>query len=230
MRIGLEISGHAGFSQKGEDLACAAVSVLSFTAANALSALVKDRALVETQAGHMRLMVAADASLSVKEKADCVFKTVVAGLEGVQKKYEAYVTLRETSNLPMELPQNQMVESAVYPIVSDSAIRTKVKVFTHLGYHSGIFIANAKGKKIQDNIYNESVQTLVETAKMALKAYAEPQDEWIQHPASIHVLFKPRTHLKTQDQISCTVETLAIGFKSIEMLYHSYIRVDYEEV
>lgn len=39
---GFEVSGHAGYREAGEDIYCAAVSILTFNTANAIEALTED--------------------------------------------------------------------------------------------------------------------------------------------------------------------------------------------
>jgi hypothetical protein len=46
---GFEISGHAGFAEKGEDIVCAAVSVLSINTVNAIESLTSNLISVETR-------------------------------------------------------------------------------------------------------------------------------------------------------------------------------------
>jgi len=55
--IGFEISGHAGYAHHGEDIVCAAVSVLSLNTANALSELTSNQVDIQmNEDGYLQVM------------------------------------------------------------------------------------------------------------------------------------------------------------------------------
>lgn len=54
--LGFEISGHAGYAHHGEDIVCAAVSVLSINTANALSELTTNEVDIQmNDDGYLRV-------------------------------------------------------------------------------------------------------------------------------------------------------------------------------
>ena len=59
--VGFNISGHAGFSESGTDVVCAAVSSAAYMAANTLIEVLKTDAdvVINDKIGVMRLMISA---------------------------------------------------------------------------------------------------------------------------------------------------------------------------
>jgi len=55
--LGFEISGHAGFANHGEDIVCAAVSVLSINTANALTELTSNTVSIQmNEDGYLKVL------------------------------------------------------------------------------------------------------------------------------------------------------------------------------
>jgi uncharacterized protein YsxB (DUF464 family) len=84
---GYEVSGHAGYREAGEDIYCAAVSILTFNTANAIEALTEDT--VESSDANGRLICQFPNGLS--EKGKVLVDAMVLGLEQIEetsgKKY-----------------------------------------------------------------------------------------------------------------------------------------------
>lgn len=91
------ISGHAGFAQKGEDIVCAAVSVLSINTINAIEQLTDTDFLCdadEQKGGYLKVMLS-----DMKKRMDChdaeiLLKAMAIGLEDLSKQYKKYIRLQ----------------------------------------------------------------------------------------------------------------------------------------
>ena len=79
---GFDADGHAGSGEAGEDLVCAAVSVLVLTAVNALEQLTEDDFTVDTdeERGRIRLSISGDHS----READILLRALAIGLTGIE--------------------------------------------------------------------------------------------------------------------------------------------------
>ena len=84
---GFEVSGHAGYREAGEDIYCAAVSILTFNTANAIEALTDDA--VESSDNNGKLICSFPNGLS--EKGTVLMDAMVMGLRQIEetskKKY-----------------------------------------------------------------------------------------------------------------------------------------------
>ncbi len=84
--------GHAGYAVSGEDIVCAAVSVLVINTINSVEQLVSDRFDLTTDSDTGRI----DFSLKegYSESSLLLLRSLVLGLQGIQKNYgKKYVSL-----------------------------------------------------------------------------------------------------------------------------------------
>jgi len=82
---GFTVSGHAMFNQKGKDIVCAAISVLTINTINALDEINHESMDVDMDEnkGLLKMVL-----LSHKEESSqTLMKTLVLGLESIQKEY-----------------------------------------------------------------------------------------------------------------------------------------------
>jgi uncharacterized protein YsxB (DUF464 family) len=93
--VSLEASGHAEFASHGEDIVCAAISVLMQTAVNSLEAVAGiDFFIFEAdESGYMYIELPAELNESQASKADVIMKTVLTGLEGIAEAYPKHIKL-----------------------------------------------------------------------------------------------------------------------------------------
>ena len=94
------VSGHAGYAEEGSDIVCAAVSVLVINTINAIEALtntVFQCKTDEAEGGFLQVSIP-----NIHEQADhdaCVLlKSLVMGLNDVEKEYSSYVIINDTLN------------------------------------------------------------------------------------------------------------------------------------
>ena len=91
--VSLTVCGHAGYAPRGQDIVCAAASMLSMTAAARASALGQVRTL-DMQEGSMRLVC--EAAPQVLE----ALETVRAGFAVLAEKYPAHISLTGAADRP----------------------------------------------------------------------------------------------------------------------------------
>jgi len=95
--VSLEASGHAGFADHGEDIVCAAISVLMQTAVNSLekvAGIPENKFIYEMdEDGYMYLEKPAKLDKTIDAKAEIVLQTVLTGLEGIAEAYPQYIKL-----------------------------------------------------------------------------------------------------------------------------------------
>lgn len=90
---GLTVSGHAGYAPIGQDIVCAAVSMLSLTAAARISALEQVREL-HMQEGSMELCCTATPQVLD------VLATIRTGFELLADRYPSYISLTGAEERP----------------------------------------------------------------------------------------------------------------------------------
>ena len=87
---GFVIEGHAGYGEEGEDIVCAAVSVLSLNALNSIEAFTEDRFSGEEKDGYLSCSFPE----ALSEKAVLLLDSMVLGLTDIQKSYgESYIRI-----------------------------------------------------------------------------------------------------------------------------------------
>ncbi len=94
--VSFEADGHAGFANHGEDIVCAAISVLMQTAVNSLDAVAGIKTIIfeaDETSGYMYIELPANLDETKKAKADIVLNTVLTGLQGIAQAYPKYMRL-----------------------------------------------------------------------------------------------------------------------------------------
>ena len=91
--LGFDAKGHAGYAEAGDDIVCAAASILMINTANALE-LYSDAGLVisgEEDKGELRVMLESEPT----KETELLFKTMVLGLTQMEddENYAGYIDL-----------------------------------------------------------------------------------------------------------------------------------------
>ena len=90
------ISGHAGFAQEGEDIVCAAVSILTINTINAIEQLTTTHFYCdanEQKGGYLKVMFS-DMEEDRNHDAELLLKAMAIGLEDLSKEYKKYIRLK----------------------------------------------------------------------------------------------------------------------------------------
>lgn len=90
---GLDVIGHAGYSDAGSDIVCAAVSVLVINTLNSIDRFTEDETsfLSDEQSGLIEFRFTGKPS----HDAELLFKSMVLGLEEIEddSEYEPYIDI-----------------------------------------------------------------------------------------------------------------------------------------
>ena len=77
--------GHAGYADEGEDIVCAAVSVLSINTVNSIQAFTEDE--VDTVVDEENGLLTCKFTGTVSEKSQLLIDSFLLGLRGVEEEY-----------------------------------------------------------------------------------------------------------------------------------------------
>ena len=94
-RDGFEISGHAQYAPHGQDIVCAAVSMLAITTVNSLLEQVGQVMIKSSDDGLVSCRLPEELDELAMVKAQAILKTLEIGLNGVQIEYPKYITLQK---------------------------------------------------------------------------------------------------------------------------------------
>ena len=91
--IGFQTSGHAGYAPEGQDIVCAAASVLTINTINAIDLFTGDRAILEAEQTEGYISYRIDGEVSAD--AELLLKSMVLGLTEMShdEDYAQYIDL-----------------------------------------------------------------------------------------------------------------------------------------
>jgi len=94
---GFEISGHAGYAELGQDIVCAAVSILATTTVNSLleQLSLKPSYKVDENSGFLECYISEELSEIEQERAQVILKTLEIGLKSIKQEYTEYIKIRQ---------------------------------------------------------------------------------------------------------------------------------------
>ena len=88
---GFECKGHAGYAQSGQDIVCAAVSVLTTTCVNALESVANVKTHTEVKEGLLKAHLPENAG----HDAQVILLSMAQGLRDIADNYPQYLQLNE---------------------------------------------------------------------------------------------------------------------------------------
>lgn len=91
------VEGHAGAGEEGNDIVCAAVSVVAYTAVNALDELVGIGDCCTIEDGYMKCSLPVDIPEEKKQVVRVIMDTVAVGFKQIEytEQYESYISVLE---------------------------------------------------------------------------------------------------------------------------------------
>lgn len=90
---GYRIEGHANYAGYGNDIVCAAVSILVQATTNGIDEILgAELDFEEGKSGYARLLVT-DTEPEVLDKASLLLETMVHGLSGIEKAYPKHIKI-----------------------------------------------------------------------------------------------------------------------------------------
>lgn len=87
----LKASGHAGYAEKGQDIICAAVSVLTINTANSIEALTDDK--VTSNMNYEDVILDFELK-TVSDKSSILMEAMLFGLKGIEEENEKYLSVK----------------------------------------------------------------------------------------------------------------------------------------
>ena len=94
--LSFEISGHANNGKYGEDIVCAAVSVLTISILNGLTEIVGRKDLNEmVEEGYVHFTIPEISDEKMKMKTDTLISTLLLGIRGIAEAYGDYIQFEE---------------------------------------------------------------------------------------------------------------------------------------
>ena len=91
--VAFECKGHAGFAEAGQDIVCAAASILTTTCVNALETVAGVKPEATAESGLMLISLPRDAG----HDAQVILKSMRQGLSDLREEYPEYLQLKELS-------------------------------------------------------------------------------------------------------------------------------------
>ena len=88
----IEFSGHALFANHGNDIVCAAVSILAINTLNSIEVFCRDKVEVldDAQKGYLKLIFKSKLS----DNANLLIKSLMLGLDGISHEYgKKFITI-----------------------------------------------------------------------------------------------------------------------------------------
>ncbi|MHC3376723.1 ribosomal-processing cysteine protease Prp [Ligilactobacillus equi] len=90
---GFELTGHAGYGVEGEDIVCAAVSVLTISTVNSLEQLAKVELDIDErplEGGYLRVELKTD-----NDEAQLLLASLRLGLADIAQQYRKYIRFKD---------------------------------------------------------------------------------------------------------------------------------------
>ncbi len=82
---GLEVSGHAGYAEAGEDIVCAGISMLVINTINSIETFTEDGFSCEAdpKTGYIKFQF----NTTISKDSELLMNSLVLGLQGVKEEY-----------------------------------------------------------------------------------------------------------------------------------------------
>jgi len=92
----ITVSGHADFADSGEDIICAAVSVLTISVLNGLTEIVGRKDLCESvKDGYTHFTIPKTSNELQRIKTDILIATYQLGIQGIKEAYGDYIQINK---------------------------------------------------------------------------------------------------------------------------------------
>ena len=93
--LGVEVSGHAGFAEAGDDIVCAGISVLTINLINSLEQLSEDAFSVkeDEETGYIKVWMSYEEEEEPSYESQILFDSYLLGVEYIEKDYNEFVKL-----------------------------------------------------------------------------------------------------------------------------------------
>ncbi len=89
--VALEVSGHAGYADLGQDIVCSAVSILTINTVNSISQLLGIMLQPESDSGLLKCQFPQQTNQVLQEKMQLLLQAMSLGLHGIEDNYKDFV-------------------------------------------------------------------------------------------------------------------------------------------
>jgi uncharacterized protein len=89
-----EISGHANYAEKGQDIVCAGVSAVSFGTLNSIMKLTNVKPIItQGESGFLRCELPNTIDEAAQEKIQLLLEAMVISLQSIEEEYGKYMKI-----------------------------------------------------------------------------------------------------------------------------------------
>ena len=92
--IGFCLTDHANYAQEGNDIVCAAISVLYTTCANAIESITGVEAVTLSEGDTNTVLLPTTLTSAQKQQADIIMKTILQGFTDIAEAYPRNFSLQ----------------------------------------------------------------------------------------------------------------------------------------
>ncbi|GCF92856.1 hypothetical protein NRIC_07470 [Enterococcus florum] len=95
--ISIEITGHAGFGEEGEDIICAGISTLAYSVLNSIDSLAGFQPIVEideVEGGYLYAEMLEDLPQEKVNISQILLESLLVGFKTVKEEYPDYIKIR----------------------------------------------------------------------------------------------------------------------------------------
>jgi uncharacterized protein YsxB (DUF464 family) len=91
--LGVEVSGHAGYAEAGEDIVCAGISVLTINLINSLEKISEDAFSVkeDEENGYIKVWMSYEDDEEPSYESQILFDSYFIGVESLEKDYKEFI-------------------------------------------------------------------------------------------------------------------------------------------
>ncbi|MGG5330719.1 ribosomal-processing cysteine protease Prp [Enterococcus sp. AZ163] len=99
--VSIEVTGHAGFGDEGEDIICASISTLAYSVLNSIDSLAGFQPIVEineVEGGYLYAEMLEDITQEQINITQILLESLLIGFKTVKEEYSDYITIRTINN------------------------------------------------------------------------------------------------------------------------------------
>ena len=93
--IGFSVSGHSGYSEKGSDIVCSAVTTAAMTTVNGITDIVGIKAKVKVRDGFLECILPKKLTITEEYGAKVLIDSMYLTLKNIEQQYKDYVVIIE---------------------------------------------------------------------------------------------------------------------------------------
>jgi uncharacterized protein YsxB (DUF464 family) len=93
---GFTVTGHAEYDVPGKDIVCSGVSAVTIGTVNAVEALLQLDLVPIVEKGYLSVEVSETIDSITFQKSQLLLEAMIVMLEGIEKSYRQYITMKET--------------------------------------------------------------------------------------------------------------------------------------